>query len=69
MATTLMLADKAHIYSMVPLGHTKEVRGTFELTDEYAQGLAEAAAKNSGHTKVLRVWHDHKAGGVFAEVE
>jgi len=64
---TVMLADKSAIYSLVEAGCARQTGATYELSLEFAAQLAEGAAKKLGG-RVVRVWHDHGAGGVFAEL-
>jgi len=66
---TVMLANKSAIYSLDKVaGMTEWVSGTVQLAESILNRLADGAAKTLGRT-VLRVWHDHKAGGAFAEIE
>lgn len=63
----VMLADKSAVYDLAKVGLAEQAHGTYEITPEFLQQLGEGAAKNLGGTFV-RVWHDHGAGGVFAEI-
>ena len=68
--TTLMLATKMALYDLEKVGLVPLNRDlTIKMPNEFADRLARAACRNSGHTSVLRVFLDHDAGGLFAEVE
>ena len=42
---------------------------TIQMPNAFCDRLAQAACSNSGHSRVVRVFLDHGAGGLFAEVE
>jgi hypothetical protein len=67
---TLMLATKYALYDLADAGLIP-LNGdlTLKFPCEYADKLAEAACKNSGHKRVLRVYYNNGAGGLFADVE
>lgn len=67
--TTLMLVTKTAIYPMVNAGLAEHTKGTYEVKPEVADRLAEASCKNAGFSRVIRVYHDHGAGGLFCDVE
>ena len=66
----LMLADKAAICSLarIPGQTVTGLGGALELAPDVLEKLAKGAADRFGGT-VVRTWHDHHAGGVFALVE
>ena len=66
---TVILASKRAIYDFRAFpGATVEVNGTSELAAHILNELAEAAAKRLKGT-LVRTWHDHDAGGAFAEIQ
>jgi len=63
----VMVADMGYVYSAARMGDTITENGGLRLKCEVAERLGRAVACRSGK-RLVRVFHDSSAGGVFAEL-
>lgn len=70
-STVIILCDKAFICSLFridrEMADLNPRTGALELTEDFGERLAIQAAVNFNAT-LVQWWHDHGAGGVFAEL-